>query len=97
LHDLAAPELGTIFYASCTLQQKSFEREEWNHGAFTKAILDVLSEGKFDVSPANGLASTAELELGVRDKVTTMTKHRQQPQVFSPSRLRDQDLLEFQQ
>lgn len=97
LHDLAAPELGTIFYASCTLQQKSFEREEWSHGAFTKAILDVLSDGKFDISPSNGLASTAELELGVREKVTTMTRHRQQPQVFSPSRLRDQNLLEFDQ
>jgi len=96
LHDLAAPELGTIFYASCTLQQKSFERDDWRHGAFTRAILDVLSDQKFDISPANGLASTLELEVGVRNKVRTMTGDRQQPQVFSPGRLRDQDLLEFE-
>ncbi|MEZ6132441.1 MAG: caspase family protein [Planctomycetaceae bacterium] len=96
LHDLAAPELGTIFYASCTLQQKSFEREEWRHGAFTRAILDVLGDKTFDISPANGLASVLELEVGVRNKVRTMTNDRQQPQVFSPGRLRDQDLLEFE-
>jgi len=96
LHDLAAPELGTIFYASCTLQQKSFERDDWQHGAFTRAILDVLGDKTFDISPTNGLASTLELEVGVRNKVRTMTGDRQQPQVFSPGRLRDQDLLEFE-
>ena len=98
LHDLAAPELGTIFYASCSMRQKSFEQDEWRHGAFTKAILDVLGDKEADVSPrtGDGLVSTVELALGVTDKVSTMTGDRQNPVVYSPDRLRRLNVLEFQ-
>lgn len=98
LQDLAAPELGTIFYASCTVQQKSFENDEWNHGAFTKAILDLLGDPKADVVPStgDGLVSTVELGIGVVDKVSTMTGDRQNPVVHSPNRLRRLNVLEFQ-
>lgn len=99
LQDLAAPELGTIFYASCTLQQKSFEKDEWKHGAFTKAILDVLGDKKADVSPStgDGLVSSVELALGVTDKVSTMTGDKQNPVVYSPKRLQRVNVLEFQE
>lgn len=98
LHDLAAPELGTIFYASCTIQQKSYERDEWRHGAFTKAILDVLSDSGADVSPrtGDGLVSTVELALGLSDKVRTMTGDRQEPVIYSPDRLKRLNILEFE-
>lgn len=99
LHDLAAPELGTVFYASCTMKQKSFEREEWRHGAFTKAILDVLSDRSADVFPktGDGLLSHIELELGVVDRVSTMTGNRQNPVVYAPQSLRKNNVFEFQQ
>lgn len=97
LHDLAAPELGTIFYASCTLQQKSFEQDEWRHGAFTKAILDVLADKTADISPktGDGLVSTVELELGVTEKVSTMTGDRQNPVVYAPNQMKRVNVLEF--
>ncbi|MFN8706303.1 MAG: caspase family protein, partial [Planctomyces sp.] len=97
LHDMAAPEMGTIFYASCTLQQKSFEREEWRHGAFTKAILDVLGDTAADVFPrtGDGLISTTELSLGVTDRVSTMTGNQQNPVVYSPDRLKLLNILEL--
>lgn len=99
LHDLAAPEMGTVFYASCTMKQKSFEREEWRHGAFTKAILDVLSDRSADVFPktGDGLLSHMELELGVVDRVSTMTGNRQNPVVYAPQSLRKNNVFEFQQ
>lgn len=98
LQDLAAPELGTMFYASCTMQQKSFENDEWKHGAFTKAILDLLNDRNADVFPStgDGLVSAVELGLGVVDKVSTMTGDRQNPVVYSPTRLRRLNVLEFQ-
>ena len=95
LHDLADPKVGSIFFASCTLQQKSFENEAWKHGAFTKRLLDLLRDEKFDVS-GNGLANTDELEPVIKAKVSVLTGQRQRPQVFSPRRLRENDLLEFQ-
>ncbi|MEZ6123204.1 MAG: caspase family protein [Planctomycetaceae bacterium] len=97
LQELAAPELGTVFYASCTIQQKSFEREEWRHGAFTRAILDVLSDRKIDFSPStgDGLVSTVELATGVSDKVSTMTGDRQNPVVYAPDKLKRLNILEF--
>ncbi|MEP3481201.1 MAG: caspase family protein [Fuerstiella sp.] len=97
LHDLAAPEMGTVFYASCTMKQKSFEREEWRHGAFTKAILDVLADRSADVFPktGDGLLSHIELELGVVDRVSTMTGNRQNPVVYAPQQLRRNNVFEF--
>lgn len=97
LHDLAAPEMGTVFYASCTMKQKSFEREEWKHGAFTKAILDVLADRSADVYPktGDGLLSHIELELGVVDRVSTMTGNRQNPVVYAPQQLRRNNVFEF--
>lgn len=97
LHDLAAPELGTVFYASCTMKQKSFEREDWKHGAFTRAILDILDDRTADVFPqtGDGLLSHAELELGVVDRVSTMTGNRQNPVVYAPQPLRRNNVFEF--
>lgn len=99
LQDLAAPELGTVFYASCTLQQQSFENDEWQHGAFTKAILDLLNDNQADVSPktGDGLVSTIELALGVTDRVNAMTGDRQNPVVYAPPKLERVNILEFQQ
>lgn len=99
LQDLAAPELGTVFYASCTLQQQSFENDEWQHGAFTKAILDLLNDKAADVSPrtGDGLVSTVELALGVTDKVSAMTGDRQNPVVYAPPKLERINILEFQE
>lgn len=99
LHDLAAPEMGTVFYASCTMKQKSFEREEWRHGAFTKAILDVLADRSADVFPktGDGLLSHMELELGVVDRVSTMTGNRQNPVVYAPQQLRRNNVFEFRE
>ena len=98
LHDLAAPEMGTVFYASCTMQQKSFENDEWQHGAFTRAILDVINDKSADVRPktGDGLVSTLELAMGVIDKVSVMTGNRQNPVVYSPDRLNQINVLEFE-
>lgn len=98
LQELAAPELGTVFYASCTLQQQSFENDDWQHGAFTRAILDLLGDRAADVSPqtGDGLVSTVEMALGVTDRVSAMTGDRQNPVVYSPPRLERVNILEFQ-
>ena len=98
LHDLAAPELGTIFYASCTLQQESFEKEEWRHGAFTKAILDLVADRTRDTSPrtGDGFVNAFELAAGVRDSVSVMTGDRQTPVIYAPEAIGRINLLEFQ-
>ncbi len=97
LHDLAAPELGTVFFASCTLQQKSFESNEWGHGAFTKAILDTASDPAADFAPrtGDGLLSTLELESGVSESVRVLTRDQQHPVVFVPANVGRFNVLEL--
>ncbi len=96
-HDLASAEMGTIFYASCTFQQQSFENDEWKHGAFTKSILDILKDQSSDFSPksGDGFINTLELESGVSDKVKVITGDRQHPVVFTPTALNRFNLLEL--
>ncbi len=99
LHDLAAPELGTIFFASSSLQQSSFEHDEWRHGAFTKAILDVLGDRESDFQPkaGDGLINTLELEAGVSEKVRVMTGDRQHPLTYAPPSAKRINLLEVRE
>lgn len=99
LHDLSSPELGTIFFASSTVQEESFEDAQWNHGVFTKSLIDLIGDEKADFSPqtGDGLLSALELESGVVDRVVTMTRDRQHPVVFVPISLRSNNILELLQ
>ena len=97
LNDLSSSELGTIFYASCTFQQQSFESDQWRHGAFTKSILDLISDETSDFAPStgDGLLNTLEVESGISEKVQVLTRGRQQPVVFTPPALRRYNVLQL--
>ncbi len=97
LHDLSSPELGTIFYASSTFQQQSFESDQWRHGAFTKAILDTVADPSADFAPrsGDGLINALELQSGVAEKVKVMTGDRQHPVTFLPYAGEPLNLLEL--
>src|SRR5262249_52126373 len=49
INELAAAENGVVAFASSTGREVSMEREEWRNGAFTKAIIEGLAEGKADL------------------------------------------------
>ena len=50
----------------------SYEKDPWQHGAFTKVLLDALSDPEADIDH-NGLISTTGLERYIATRVPTLT------------------------
>ncbi|WP_404310249.1 caspase family protein [Neorhodopirellula lusitana] len=94
LNELSDPKYGVTFFASCGIRQKSMERAEWNHGAFTKSVLDAMRDKAADISPrtGDGLLEPSEINIYVRNQVLELTNRRQDPQVFPDQSSSDQVL-----
>ena len=60
VNDLASAENGVVVFAASTGRESAFEREEWGHGAFSKALIEALS-GEADVFH-DGVITVASLE-----------------------------------
>jgi WD40 repeat protein len=80
--ELFNERLGATVYAACSARSVSLEDAKWQHGAFTKAILDTVRnvDGASDLSATkDGLLSLAELALNLGDRVGQLTERRQVP------------------
>lgn len=97
LMDLAAPDMGTIFLSSNTLQQKQFFASRESHGPFLKAVMQTIQDRAADTSPtpADSLFNPIELATGVANRVKQITQDRQQLVSFSPEFARDSNVLEL--
>ena len=98
LLDLAAPEMGTVFLSSNTLQQKSVQLATSNNGAFLQAVLETVGDRKFDNIPKSGdsLFNPVELAAGVTTRVKALTRDKQQPVFFTPEYTKFVNVLELQ-
>jgi WD40 repeat protein len=97
VHDVVAPEVGTVVFTSCQPREESLERADWKHGAFTYAIMETLRDPKSDTFPLPGgdqQFSQSELKLGVVDRVKTLTQDRQHPVLITPPTLREFPVLQ---
>ena len=56
----------------------SYENADWQHGAFTKALLDAFGDAAADINQ-NGLISTTGLVRYVTNRVLALTDGRQHP------------------
>ncbi|MEZ6067763.1 MAG: caspase family protein [Planctomycetaceae bacterium] len=96
-HDLVAPEVGVVVLTSCSPREESLESSAWGHGAFTKAILDILKDKQRDISPlpaGDSMFIQSELKLGVIDVVKELTRDRQHPTLSVPPTMREFPVLE---
>jgi uncharacterized caspase-like protein len=74
-------DVGAIMLTSSTGREFSEENAEWQHGAFTKAVLDGLRrEADFN---HDGVVHVSELEAYVKRAVPEMTSGRQHPIGYS--------------
>jgi len=80
LADRLNRDAGVVVFAASGSQQASIEREDWGHGAFTKAILEALA-GQADTDPKDGRVSLAEIQTYVTDRVVELTSGRQTPEL----------------
>jgi len=81
---------GVIVFTASRGDEASIEREDWGHGAFTKALLEGFS-GEADTYPKDKQVSLAELRDYVIPRVEELTSGRQHPylprlQEFDPAR-----------
>lgn len=68
---------GLVTFAASKEMEVSYEKKEWGHGAFTKALLEGL-EGKADQSK-DGIVETHELGIWINRSVRELTGEEQNP------------------
>jgi serine/threonine protein kinase/WD40 repeat protein/formylglycine-generating enzyme required for sulfatase activity len=97
LLDLAAPEMGTIFLSSNTLQQLPAELATADQGAFLRAVLETVSDRRFDTVPTSGdsMFNPVELAAGVMKRIKDLTDDQQQPVFFTPDFAKLANILEL--
>jgi WD40 repeat protein len=83
LRDLVSEEYGAVVFSSSLPREVSLEDPAWQHGAFTKALLDTLGSSDSDYD-RNGYLSISELEVYLDQGVKQLTKGRQHPVVERP-------------
>lgn len=81
---LASDEYGVVILAASTGKEFSLEHPDWQHGAFTKALLEAFSDGKADYSQ-DGVINLRELDLYVAERVEELTNNQQHPTTQKPS------------
>lgn len=92
--DLVAEEVGAIVFASSGPRELSIEDPRWEHGAFTKAILDAISDVKTDAT-GDGFLSLLELDLQISERVKMLTEGRQHPVTGRPLTIRNFNLAKM--
>ncbi len=87
INELRSAENGVLVLSSSEGRESSQERDEWQHGAFTKAILEAL-QGYADASPQDGVITFSEMNRYVGERVKELTANRQHPvlHAIQPSR-----------
>ncbi len=84
LRSLSSDEYGVVILAASTGREFSLEHPNWGHGAFTKALLEALEQGKADYS-GDGTVHLRELDLYVAERVEALTQGEQHPTTQKPS------------
>ncbi len=84
LRTLSSDEYGVVILAASTGDESSLERDDWGHGAFTKALLEALEEGLADYS-RDTIVYLRELDLYLADRVEELTDGSQHPTTQKPS------------
>ena len=82
LRELLQAGTGVVVLTAATAKEFSVEREDWGHGAFTKATLEGL-EGKADYD-GDSIIDIKELDLYITKRVKQLTNGAQHPTTEIP-------------
>jgi hypothetical protein len=107
-NDLASPENGIVVFSSSTGGQLSYEREEWQNSAFTKALAEGLRgragapqpedalRGMLDAFRKSGRITSKMLDTYVSERVEKLTELKQTPKLIAPFGLTNFPMAELQ-
>jgi hypothetical protein len=79
---LGSEENGVVVFTSCTAQERSNERDEWQNGAFTEALLEALN-GKA-ARPGERDILLSDVERYLKARVPELTGRAQTPKIYIP-------------
>jgi WD40 repeat protein len=80
---LSRSDSGIVVLSASKGDQLSYEGPQWQDGAFTKALLEGIVDGKAD-SAQSGEITILELEIYVHKRVLVLTEKRQEPMLSMP-------------
>jgi WD40 repeat protein len=81
---LSRPEFSVVVLSASSGDQLSYEDAQWGDGAFTKALLEGVTEGKADPAQT-GEITVFDLSSYVTKRVKVLTEQRQIPRLLMPS------------
>jgi WD40 repeat protein len=87
INELSSAQNGVVVFSAATGSESSYEHEEWNNGAFTKALVEGLS-GAAEIG-GKGRITYTMLNVYVSDRVKELTKGQQHPTMISPETVPD--------
>jgi uncharacterized caspase-like protein len=89
VNDFALKESGLVVYGASTGTEVAKEDDKWDrHGAFTKALIEAIGEGKASIDPT-GRITTGMLDLYIEERVKDLTHGAQHPVMNRPVLLPD--------
>jgi uncharacterized caspase-like protein len=88
INDFATAESGVVAYVASTGREVSAESDEWRHGAFTKALIEAIGEGKADITH-KGRITTSLLDAYLSERVKELTGGEQHPVMSRPDSVPD--------
>ena len=86
--ELASAENGLVVFAASTGREFAQERDEWQNGAFSKALIEALT-GKAAQLPGQGVITISALEYWLAERVKSLTSGQQHPTTAKPTTIRD--------
>lgn len=87
VNELSSAENGAVVFAASTGRQYSLENDEWQNGAFTKALVEGLS-GKAEYG-GKGKITINMLDLYLSERVKELTGGKQTPTTTKPQTIQD--------
>jgi WD40 repeat protein len=90
---LSGSGTGAVTFTSSTGKEVSYEKAEWNNGAFTKALLEGLS-GKAQV-PGKNKITYKSLDLYISERVADLTDNKQHTTTVPAPNLPDFAIINF--
>jgi len=84
INEIALSENGIVGFASSQGRETSVERDEWKNGAFTKALIEAVEEGKANLY-GDGIITLALLDSFVVRRVKQLTNEQQRPVMSRPA------------
>jgi WD40 repeat protein len=87
INELSSAQNGVVVFSASTGSESSYERPEWNNGAFTKALIEGLNGAADFLS--KGRITYTMLNVYVTERVKELTRGQQHPTMISPNTVPD--------